>query len=367
VSNTKKHITFCSTSFFEYDRRIQRITHVLTKNGYTINWISRSYNRISKDKHEINHHILRTFFKNGILFYFEFNLKLFLKILFSKTDIICSIDNDTIIPCYYAALFRNKNIVFDAHEIFHEVPELINKPLKKRIWKKISSIYYPKIKSKYTVNKSLQQFFLKEFDTDFKVIRNVPNLSNLNGTSPKLKYKTLVYLGVLNKGRGIELAIESLVYLTDYKLKLIGEGDITDSLKALSKKLNLDSRVEFLGYLKPSLINKELSGSSIGLNLLISESENYKLSLANKFFDYIHIGLPSINMDYPEYQNINRTHKVAILVNEYSSLKLVDAVHKLEKQDTYTFLQNNCLNARNEFNWDIESQKLIEIFSLLTA
>lgn len=365
MNKPKKHIMFCSTSYYEYDRRIQRIISVLIKNDYTISWISRFYNNKSQVINKVNHQELRLYFKSGLLFYVEINFKIFVKLLFSKGHIICSIDNDTIVPCFFASKILRKKLVFDAHEIFHEVPELINKPFKKKIWKNISKWLYPKITHKYTVNDSLKNVFKEEFNTDFKVIRNVPKLSQVIISRPKSESKTLVYLGVLNKGRGIELAIQSLIHLSDYRLKLIGDGDIKHELEELVTKLNLESRVQFLGYLEPADIGKELSTSSIGINMLIPDSDNYKLSLANKFFDYIHACLPSVNMAFHEYSNINSEYCVSILVDEYSTDELVRAVINLQQENVYNNIQKNCDVASQNYNWQLESKKIISIYNSL--
>ncbi len=367
MNNNQNHIIFCSTSYFEYDRRLQRIISALQKNEYSIDWISREYSLKSKVLPKINHQKLRTYYKSGVLFYLEINIRIFIKLLFSKANIICSIDNDTILSCYYASKLTRKKLVFDAHEIFHGVPELINKPFKRKIWKQISARYYPKIDTKYTVNTSLKHIFKCEFKADFQVIRNVPPLLEKERSLPLVSNKTIVYLGVLNKGRGIELAINSLVTLTDYNLKLIGDGDVSADLKALTQELNLESRVEFLGYLNPTEIHKELELSSIGLNMLIPESENYKLSLANKFFDYMHAGLPSVNMNFPEYLNINSKYEVSLLVNNYTTTDLIQALRFLEIDTNYKRLQKSCLLARQVFNWENESKKLIDIFKSVTT
>jgi glycosyltransferase involved in cell wall biosynthesis len=157
------------------------------------------------------------------------------------------------------------------------------------------------------------------------------------------------------------------VILTNYNLKLIGDGDITSELKVLTQKLNLESRVEFVGYLNPIDISKELEISSIGLNMLIPESDNYKLSLANKFFDYMHAGLPSVNMKFQEYMNINSEHEVSILVNNYTTKDLIQAVRSLEIDKNYKRIQQNCIEAKLLFNWENESNKLIDIFNSVTA
>ena len=87
----------------------------------------------------------------------------------------------------------------------------------------------PKIKHSYTVCHSIAQFYKDRYGIAMKVVRNVPYLSpsSLAQTSSK----TIIYQGGMNPGRGLELAIEMMCYLDDFKLKIIGDGD---ELKAKS-------------------------------------------------------------------------------------------------------------------------------------
>lgn len=52
-----------------------------------------------------------------------------------------------------------------------------------------------------------------------------------------------------------------------------------------------------------------------GINLLTDEGLSYRYSLANKFFDYVHAGIPQICIAFPEYKKLNVEHEVALLTN----------------------------------------------------
>ena len=334
MNRNSSHIIFCSSSYYEYDRRMQRITTEIS-NMARVKWVSRQYNLDAHAILGIDQGVISCYFKSGVLFYFEFNLRLLIYLLKDNSNIISSVDLDTLPAAYLASRLRSKILVFDAHEIFHEVPELEGKRFKKWIWKRLSKSLFQRIKHKYTVNEALQSLFKKEFNTHFGIIRNVPKTIE-SEQRPQMEYKRLVYLGVLNKGRGIEIALNALKDLPDYTLTLLGKGDLYDELLTLAKALKVEDRVEFLGYVAPDNINTHLSTASIGLNMLTAESLNYKLSLANKFFDYMHVGLPSINMNYPEYSNIMaQIHECGLLVDEYTSEALVKAVKRLEDSALY--------------------------------
>ena len=360
MQNDVQTIVFCSTSYAYYDRRMQRIIKHLKKKNDVI-WYSRVHTPgfLMSD---FNNREIHCFFKRGPLFYLEFNLRLFINLMTEKYDIISSVDLDSLLACFLASRFRKRRLIFDAHEIFHEVPELEGKPIRRWVWKSLSKFLFNKPDAKYTVNKSLADVFKHQFNSDFGIVRNVPELNHLEGI-PQRSSMTLCYLGVVNKGRGLDVILHSMQKLKEYKLMVIGGGDLLKETEQLASQLKIENRVEFKGFVDPSDIPKLLSECSIGLNILDPNSDNYKFSLANKFFDYIHACLPSINMNFEEYRNINKRHQVSILIDEYSSDQLIKAVRLLENDSTYNTLRANCKSAREIYNWKSESAKLSEYYS----
>ncbi len=358
----KKHIAICSTSYYEYDRRLQRISEALISEGYQITWISRQQSEDSPAIPELTHHIIKTNFKSGPLFYLEYNWRVYKALKLVKPDLINAIDLDTIPGCS-AAKGLTQKLIFDAHEIYYEVPELINKPFKKAIWKATANHYLPAIRLSYTVNSSLKNHYEAKYGTTYEVIRNIGPITQQH-RSDYHNIKTLVYLGVLNVGRGIEIAIEAMRQRPDYTLLLIGEGDESLALRAQAAGL---ANVQFRGYAKPNEINGLLREAAIGINMLKAESLNYKLSLANKFFDYMHVGLPSINMKYPEYESIIKKDKVGLMVKEYTVDALVEALSILEDKNVYRELTENAIAARDKYNWHIEKEKLLSFYNDVSA
>ena len=363
MSERGSRLVICSTSYHETDRRIMRISDALLEQGYTITWLSRSMcpQENTSERHRFKHQIVNALFKRGPLFYVEYNIRLFILLLFTSAEIVCAVDLDTVPGVSVAGFIKRYKVVYDAHEIFYEVPELIGKPLKKKIWQSVARFFLPKIKHNYTVNKSLARHYSEGYGTDYTVIRNIASL-NVDALQEQPFRKVIVYLGVLNTGRGVELAIEVMKEKQDYQLLLMGEGDLSDELRALARGMH---NVEFLGHVNPSEVNKTLRKADIGLNVLVAESLNYKLSLANKFFDYLHAGLPSINMQYPEYQNILSDHKVGIMIDKYSSEQLSRAIDKISNPELYAELKANCLASRHMFTWENEKKKLIHFYDNL--
>ena len=128
-----KTILFTVTNDLTYDQRMIRICSTLANHGYKVKLIGR---KLPKSKplaqQPFQQQRLFCFFKRGKIFYLEYNIRIFCLLLFSKFDAICGIDLDTLGSCYLVAILRRKKLVYDAHEYFTEVPEVVNRPLVKK-------------------------------------------------------------------------------------------------------------------------------------------------------------------------------------------------------------------------------------------
>jgi len=66
-------------------------------------------------------------------------------------------DLDTLLANYIGSILSRVPLVYDSHEYFTEVPELVNQPTKKRFWENIEATVFPKLKYAITVMKKLQK------------------------------------------------------------------------------------------------------------------------------------------------------------------------------------------------------------------
>lgn len=359
-----KSISFCSSSYYEYDRRMQRIINSLLEADHKVSWISRRFNSKSEEFKTVTHAIVNPLFRRGPLFYLGLNFRIFIRLIFQKVDIISAVDLDTLPAAYMASIIKRKPLVFDAHEIYYEVPELLDKPIKKKIWKALASWIIPGLKHNYTVNNSLKKHYEDRYNSPFKVIRNVPPKEDVEvDIAAKIALRHIVYIGAVNKDRGLEELIDAMSDLSEYQLTIVGDGDVMSSLTAKVEQMNLQSQITFTGFISPEKLPQILKEATVAVNLLRPASENYRLSLANKFFDYINALVPSINMNFPEYQSINEAYEVSVLVDELSSQNVVTAIKSLEDYEKYSSLVEKCKMARLVYNWESESQNLIEIYN----
>lgn len=358
-------IIFTVTNDLNYDQRMHRICGTLAANGHVVTLIGRTLSHsLPLEIKPFEQKRLFCFFKKGFPFYAEYNLRLFLYLLVGSYDAVCSIDLDSLPAGCFATLIRRKKRVFDAHEYFTEVPEVVDRPFVKAFWSRIAQICLPFYRYAYTVGPALAKLFESKYGLRFEVIRNVPLESTgaINQSNPLAPY-TVLYQGALNEGRGIEAMLLAMQKLDKVQFVLAGEGDLSVRLRQMADDLGLGNRVVFLGYVKPDALKKCSAEAWLGLNLLENRGLSYYYSLANKFFDGVQAGVPVLTMDFPEYKALNNTHEVAILLKELKPESIVQAVQSLQKHpERYRHLQQNCLVARRIWNWEQEQVTLLKLW-----
>ena len=385
-----KRIIFTVTNDLSYDQRMQKICRSLSRAGYAVELVGRQRDfSIPLAPEPFKQTRLQCIFNKGKLFYIEYNIRLLIYLTFAQFDCACAIDLDTIAPVYIIVKLKGAKLVYDAHEYFTEVPEVVRRPKVQKVWQKVEKIFVPLFDATYTVSEGLAELFQQKYHKHFDVIMNVPVLveahpervsPTLSGLLPN-KDETLaanlplrgtegsrlfiLYQGALNEGRGLEHLITAMQQI-DCHLKLAGEGDLSEQLRQQVKDLQLENKITFLGYVPPKELRKITAEATIGINLVENKGLSYYYSLSNKFFDYTHASVPQVCTGFPEYEKLNKKYNVALLVTDCSTLQIIEALNRLLKDDNlYRELQKNCEVCTRELNWQREEIKLLAIYDRL--
>ncbi len=360
----KTKIIATVTNDLSYDQRMIRICTSLVQAGYEVQLVGRKRaNSKALTPQAFQQKRLTCHFDKGKLFYLEYNIRLFFFLLFSRFDIVNSIDLDSILPGFFISKLKGKTCVYDAHEYFTEVPEVVTRPKIQRFWKAVEKLTVPRLKYCYTVGGSLAEMFTKEYKTPFAVVRNVPFKINNPIKKETEGRKILLYQGALNEGRGLEHLIEAMQEIEGAELQLAGEGDLSQELRALVKEKGLEAKVTFLGFVLPKDLPTITARADIGLNLLENKGLSYYYSLANKAFDYIQGRKPSINMAFPEYQRINDEYGTFCLLNDLKTDTIATALKRLlTDEEYYLSLVNKCDVAADIFVWEKEEEVLLNVY-----
>ncbi len=342
-----------------YDQRMIRICTSLSTDYEVSLWGRKQSKSVSPERSFMQRRFL-FLLSGGPLFYIAYNLRIFCCLLVAKVDILHAVDLDTLPACFAVSKIRNKKLVYDAHEYFTEVPELVTRPRKRALWLYLEKTILPHIKQGITVGQMIAKQYESKYGVPFSVIRNVPVLQNYKPNPTDKKY--LLYQGALNKGRGLEALIAAIKDV-DIELRIAGSGDLDEELRSLARRLNVDHKVIFLGMIPPQDLPPLTAGAFAGINVSENLGLSYYYSLNNKYFDYIHAGLPSITNPFPEYVNLDKVYKCSVF-SIANSADIVSAINLLlMNEELYADLKKNCLIARTKLNWTEEEKKLKQLYA----
>ena len=276
-------------------------------------------------------------------------------------DCICAIDLDTILPCYFISRLKKIKRVYDAHELFCEMKEIVTRPGIYKMWKRIERFTVPKFALGYTVNQPIAAEFTKMYGVQYEVIRNIAMLKKIDTAASK-KEKFVLYQGAVNEGRSFETLIPAFKNI-DAELVICGDGNFIQQAKKLVTENSLQDKIIFKGKILPAELHTIAQQAYIGVTLFDDKGLSNYYSLANRFFDYLHAGIPQLCVNYPVYSEINSQSPIALLIDDISSENIAAQLNNLLLNEVlYNGLKQNCLRVRQSLNWQQESVKLIQFY-----
>jgi glycosyltransferase involved in cell wall biosynthesis len=313
-------------------------------------------------------HRMKLFFEKGFIFYAFFNLRLFLFLVSRpKIDILVANDLDTLPANFLVSKLRRAKLVYDSHEYFTEVPELIGRKNVRNFWLNIEKFLIPKLKYAYTVSKPIADIYNCNYGVDFEVIHNYPvrNKKTSDFLLPfeKSDNKILIYQGAVNVGRGLELLIDVAGGMEKVKFIIAGDGDIRKSLENIVKEKRLEDKVFIIGKIPFDRLHDLTRQADAGVSLEEDLGLNYRFAMPNKLFDYIQAGIPVLVSSLPEMKKVVEKYRIGIIAEERGVEEIRKQLYSLlfdeEKRE---FWKRGLKEAAKELCWKNEEKHLISIY-----
>ena len=326
--------------------------------------------------------------RRGWRFYAEYNVRLMLRLLRSRADIVWANDTDTLAACTLAAKLKGKRLVMDAHELFPEVPELIGRERVKRVWEWIERMMMPRCDALLTVCQSIADYYKERYGVKMVVVRNVRRVEsgewrveNGERRAENGGLKMLLYQGAVNKGRGVDWAIDALEWLEDCRLVVAGGGDLLEEMKAYAVKKPWAERIAFKGRLMPEELEGLTRKADVGLVMLEDMGLSYHFALPNRIGDFVAAGVPMVVSDLPEMSRVVREFGVGEVIEsgerrvesgerrvesgewraesgERRARALAEAVRRVLARE---WTEKDFEAARRDMDWNKEKEKLLGI------
>lgn len=352
------------------DQRVHKVCTFLHQQGYDVLLVGRlRRNSLPLDRSYATHR-MKLSFERGPLFYAAYSFRLFWFLFFKRADVLVSNDLDTLLPNFLVSRIRRKKLVYDTHEYFTEVPELVSRPKVQAVWERIEEWIFPKLKFIYTVNRSIADRYGEKYGKKLTVVRNISPQwqgSDLRSRAelgiPEDKF-ILIFQGAgINIDRGGEEAVQSMQFVEGAVLFFVGDGDVIPRLKLMVQELDIEEKVRFVGKKPYAEMMNYTFHADLGLTLDKDTNLNYRFSLPNKVFDYMHTGTPILASDLVEVKHVVLKHDIGRIIRSHDPVKLAEDIRQImDDPGQLERWKQNCIRAGALENWEKETEALKKIY-----
>lgn len=174
---------------------------------------------------------------------------------------------------------------------------------------------------------------------------------------------SLLYIGLLGRSRGIEVALRGLAEYVrrgnQATLTIGGTGTAEKSLKRLTRRLGIASRVRFLGWVPPEAHPGLLADASVGL-VPHRRCPHWDVTIPNKVFDYMAAGLPVLVSDPPPIRRIVEETGSGLVYQDPDPNSFATALEAMEDpRIRLEMAARGRLAVQERYNWDVDSRALL--------
>ncbi len=357
----KRRIFISTTNDISTDNRVNKVAVMLQEMGFEVKWIGRELAGSKPLNRSYGTDRMKLWFTKGGLFYAEFQVRLFFKLLLEcdRKSVLLSNDLDTLLPNFLISRFFGIPLVYDSHEYFCGVPEIQGRWVK-RVWQGVERFVFPRLEHIWTVNESIAGLYEEDYGKRPRVFRNIsPKPSFSKKSRAELGLPDGVKIAInqgsgMNVDRGLEEAVEAVSQMEGWMLLLVGSGDAIPALKEHVKNQGLESKVKFVGRVPYQELLQYTSAADVGLSLDKSTNINYRFSLPNKLFDYIHCDTPVVASTVVEVKRIVDDYGVGKTVHPEDIEALRSAIEKVGAGGYDAALKK----AQKVLNWENEQLPL---------
>lgn len=361
----KRKIFLSTTNDISTDNRVHKVAMLLLELGYEVEWYGRELAHSTALERPYKTRRMKLWFTKGGLFYAEFQLRLLVQLLWEadRKSVLLSNDLDTLLPNFLISRFFGIPLVYDSHEYFCGVPEIQGRWVK-RVWQGLERWVFPKLDHVWTVNESIAALYEADYGKRPKVFRNI-------SPKPVFKKRSRAELGLpeelkiainqgsgMNVDRGLEEAVEAVAGMEGWLLLLVGSGDAIPSLKAMVESKGWQSKVRFVGRVPYEELLQYTSAADVGLSLDKDTNINYRYSLPNKLFDYIHCDTPVVTSTVVEVKRIVDAYEVGLTVDPEDVEALRAAIEEVGASSYTEALKK----AQEALNWEKEKEPLTAFY-----
>jgi len=309
--------------------------------------------------------------KNRFFRFFITNREVFNLALKQKASIYHFHDPELLFWAIKLKKKTNAKIIYDVHEDTSEqilskywLPKIIRRPIS-LLFNYFEKLVSQKFDYIIAATPDIKKNFKKHRVIDIKNYPIINYISRTNRWNFVKNEYSLIYIGGLEKVRGIKEIIQSLKFMNpkyNIKLKLAGEFS-NENFKNEVRKLEEWKKVQYLGRIPYKEVFEHLATGYIGL-VCLYPLRRFSTALPVKMFEYMITGLPVIATNFPFWREIIEKNNCGICVNPLSPKEIAKAVEYLieNHNEAKKMGENGRKAVLEKYNWENESIKLLKIY-----
>ena len=264
--------------------------------------------------------------------------------------------------------FLGKKVIYDIHE--NNPASILSKPyIKSKLVKKVISKIFD------LFEKGTARFFdaivtaRPDISERFKhkqliTLRNFPILPNMSKIKDINLIKTkpsVIFVGGMSSIRGIPELIEAFALIPDIELWLL--GPIKE--KKIEESIKIQDNIRYFGIVEAYDVWSYIDRADIGI-ITFLPLPNHVQTLATKPFEYMACAKPMIMSNFTYWEEVFGDSSFYVDPTDVRSI--AETIKKLieDKILRDTMGKRNLALSQNEYNWNIESQKLIALYKELS-
>ena len=363
----KKIILLFLGDFFYDARCINMAFSILKSKEYHLTVLSES-----KERHKNPLFKNITFYKiknlsGSPLKYWEYHKQIKSLLNNKKYDIIVAGDLFSL----SGACTQKTKIIFDSREIYSELEAHINKPLHGMFWSIYEKHYLKRVHTIITTAKT-DMNYLKHKYAQYKQLKfyNIFNFPSNKNNQCDLQLKKLfpiqknhiiiLYQGVLQKGRGLNLLIDLINITKDLSAIIIGDGKERGKYIKKINQYKINNRVFLINRVPYLELLQYTSLGHIGWLIIKNRSTSNLFALPNKLFEYTLMGLPVISSNLPNINPIIKKYNLGkTLKKSLSTTNILESIKEIKNN----FQEYQKINQiiQKKFTWETQHVNFLRL------
>lgn len=284
-------------------------------------------------------------------------------------------DLNAILAGFRAKRIHHAPVIYDAHELWPHRNRPDARRRKTWLLERADGYFCRRCDGVITVNDSIARHMERKYrlGKEIVVVRNIPSLAARDappehGVLGDMPRPRLVYVGGIQTFRGLEQVIAAMPQIRGAVFAAIGPGtpEYRAGLEKLAADTGVADRVRFVEWVPPSSVIPTVAQGDLGVCLFQASHLSYYWTLPNKFFEYLHAGIPVLASDFPETRRLVERYEVGALCDPGDPSSIAAAVNVLlSRPEDLARMRDNALEAAQELNWEHERERLLGLYRRL--